>query len=221
MLSTRGASCFIEPCLPSPAKQPPAGPDWIHEIKHDGFRIMARRDPAGVRLISRHGNDFTARFPLAAAAVASLPAHSFLIDGEAIVTDAKGLAVFDLIRRQRHSSDAVLIGFDLIELDGEDLRRTPIEQRKRTLAKLLRRPHAGIVVNEVFEGDGNILFAHACKLGCEGIVSKRLGSLYRSGRSPNWLKVKNPAAAAVKREAEEDWGNKRSKRSHGQPASES
>jgi|SRR6516162_4096078 len=90
-MSTWGVSRFIEPCLPSRAERPPAGRDWIHEIKHDGFRIMARRDATGVRLISRHGNDFTARFPLAAAAVASLPAHSFLIDGEAIVTDAKGL----------------------------------------------------------------------------------------------------------------------------------
>jgi bifunctional non-homologous end joining protein LigD len=172
---------FIEPCRPSRAERPPAGPDWIHEIEHDGFRIMARRDPAGVRLISRHGNDFTARFPLAAAAVASLPARSFLIDGEAIVTDAKGLAVFDLIRRQRHSGDAVLISFDLIELEGEDLRGSPIEYRKGKLAKLVR-PHPGIVVNEFFEGDGDILYEHACRLGCEGIVSKRLGSRYRSGR---------------------------------------
>jgi bifunctional non-homologous end joining protein LigD len=101
----------------------------------------------------------------------------------------------------------VLIAFDLIELDGEDLRRSPIEHRKRKLAKLVRRPQAGIVVNEVFEGDGHILFAHACKLGCEGIVSKRLGSPYRSGRSPQWLKIKNPTAPAVKREAEEDWGS--------------
>jgi bifunctional non-homologous end joining protein LigD len=100
----------------------------------------------------------------------------------------------------------VLIAFDLIELDGEDLRRTPIEQRKRTLARLVRRPHAGIVLNQVFEGDGHILFEHACKLGCEGIVSKRLGSSYRSGRSPHWLKIKNPKAPAVTREAEEDWG---------------
>jgi bifunctional non-homologous end joining protein LigD len=206
MLRSRGICRFIEPCLPSPAKQPPAGSDWIHEIKHDGFRIMARRDAAGVRLISRHGNDFTARFPLAAAAVASLPAHSFLLDGEAIVTDAKGLAVFDLIRRQRHSGDAVLIAFDLIELEGEDLRGATIEHRKQKLAKLVRGPHPGIVLNEFFEGDGDILFKHACKLGCEGIVSKRLGSPYRSGRSKHWLKVKNPAAPAVKREAEEDWG---------------
>jgi bifunctional non-homologous end joining protein LigD len=203
---TRPGLSIIEPCLPSPAKAPPSGPDWLHEIKHDGFRIMARRDSAGVRLITRHGNDFTARFPLALEAVSTLSARSFPLDGEAIVTNERGLAVFDLIRHQRHGDDAVLIAFDLIELDGEDLRRTPIELRKRILAKLVRRPRAGIVLNEVFEGDGDILFAHACKLGCEGIVSKRLGSPYRSGRSPHWVKVKNPKAPAVKREAEEDWG---------------
>jgi bifunctional non-homologous end joining protein LigD len=135
-----------------------------------------------------------------------LPAHSFLLDGEAIVTNERGLAVFDLIRHQRHGKDAVLIAFDLIELEGEDLRRAPIEQRKRKLAKLVRGPYPGIVLNEIFEGDGDILFEHACKLGCEGIVSKRLGSPYRSGRSPHWVKVKNPSAPAVKREAEEDWG---------------
>ena len=150
MSRTRGTSHFIEPCLPSPAKEPPAGPDWIHEIKHDGFRIMARRDAAGIRLISRHGNDFTARFPLAAAAVASLPAHSFLIDGEAIVTNAKGLAVFDLIRRQRHGSDAVLIAFDMIELEGEDLRGSTIEHRKRKLAKLSARSASGNCLERVF-----------------------------------------------------------------------
>jgi bifunctional non-homologous end joining protein LigD len=204
-MSTWGVSRFVEPCLPSRAERPPAGRDWIHEIKHDGFRIIARRDGAGVRLITRHGSDFTARFPLAAAAVAALPAHSFLIDGEAIVTNAKGLAVFDLIRHKRHGGDAVLIAFDLIELEGEDLRRSTIEYRKRKLAKLVRGPHPGIVLNEFFEGDGDILFEHACKLGCEGIVSKRLGSRYRSGRSPHWLKIKNPAAPAVQREAEEDW----------------
>jgi bifunctional non-homologous end joining protein LigD len=100
----------------------------------------------------------------------------------------------------------VLLAFDLIELGGEDLRRMPIEQRKRKMAKLVRGPYSSIVLNEVFEGDGGILFAHACKLGCEGIVSKRLGSPYRSGRSPHWVKVKNPKAPAVKRKAEEDWG---------------
>jgi bifunctional non-homologous end joining protein LigD len=196
---------FIEPCLPSPAKAPPSGPDWIHEIKHDGFRIMARRDTAGVRLITRKGNDFTRRFPLAAAAVAALPIRSCLIDGEAIACDDKGLAVFELIRRHRNHASAILCAFDLLEIDGEDLRRTPIEHRKHRLARLLRSPNHGLVLNEHFSGDGAIIFKHVCKLGCEGIVSKRLGSPYRSGRTAHWIKVKNPKAPAVKREAGEDW----------------
>jgi bifunctional non-homologous end joining protein LigD len=100
----------------------------------------------------------------------------------------------------------VLCAFDLIELEGEDLSREPIEHRKRTLAKLVRAPRPGIVVNEHYEGYGEIIFEHACKLGCEGVVSKKLGSPYRSGRSKYWLKIKNPNAPAVKREAEEDWG---------------
>jgi ATP-dependent DNA ligase len=207
LVRNRGPVGFVEPCLPSPAKAPPSGPGWLHEIKHDGFRIMALRDANGVRLMTRNGNDFTLRFPLAVEAVSALSARSFLLDGEAIVTNERGLAVFDLIRHQRHGDEAMLIAFDLIELDGEDMRRTPIEQRKRSLAKLVRRPHAGIVLNEVFEGDGDVLFAHACKLGCEGIVSKRLGSYYRSGRVKQWLKVKNAEAPAVRREAEEDWGH--------------
>jgi bifunctional non-homologous end joining protein LigD len=196
---------FIAPSLPSPAEQPPTGENWLHEIKHDGFRIMALRDVAGVRLITRNGNDFTRRFPLAAAAVTALPAHSCLIDGEAIVCDETGLAVFDLIRRHRHGTAALLCAFDLLELDGQDLRRLPIEQRKAKLAKLVPGPHPGIVLSEPFIGDGEIVYRHACKLGCEGIVSKRLGSAYRSGRVRRWLKIKNPAAPAVRREAEEDW----------------
>jgi bifunctional non-homologous end joining protein LigD len=140
------------------------------------------------------------------AAVTALPAHSFLLDGEAIVTDDRGLAVFDLIRHKRHGADAVLLAFDLIELDGEDLQRSPIERRKAKLARLVGARHPGVVLNQHYDGDGAIIFEHACKLGCEGIVSKRLGSLYRSGRSPHWVKVKTPKAPAVTREAEEDWG---------------
>ena len=206
MSGTRPGLGIIEPCLPSTAKAPRSGPGWLHEIKHDGFRIIARRDSAGVRLITRNGNDFTNRFPIIVAAVTTLPGRSFLIDGEAIVTNGDGLAVFDLIRHKRHGNAAVFVAFDLIELNGEDLRRSPIENRKHKLAKLVRVPDLGIVLNEHYEGDGEIVFKHACKLGCEGIVSKRLGSLYRSGRSPHWVKVKNPKAPAVKREAEEDWG---------------
>ena len=119
--------------------------------------------------------------------------------------DEAGLAVFDMIRRRRHEQIIVLCAFDLIELDGKDLRRTPIETRKRTLARLLRRAHPGIVFNEHYNGDGAIVFEHACALGCEGIVSKRLGSPYRSGRADCWVKVKNSSAPAVRREAEADW----------------
>ena len=122
-----------------------------------------------------------------------------------IVCDKTGLAVFELIRRHGTIASAVHCAFDLLELDGKDSRREPIEKRKALLAKLLRDSHLNIVFNEHLEEDGAIVFREACKLGCEGIVSKRLGSSYRSGRSPHWLKIKNPAAPAVKREAEEDW----------------
>ena len=163
--------------MPAPACRSTADwGDWLHEIKHDGFRIMARRDAAGVRLLTRNGYDFAGRFPLAAAAVAALSARSCLIDGEAIVTDQKGLAVFDLIRGRQPSAAAVLCAFDLLELDGEDLRREPIETRKSTLKSLLRGKHAGIAFNAHFIADGAIVYRQACALGCEGIVSKRLGS---------------------------------------------
>jgi bifunctional non-homologous end joining protein LigD len=99
-----------------------------------------------------------------------------------------------------------LYAFDLIELNGDDLRPDPLEGRKATLQMILAKAGAGIRFNEHMEGDGETVFRHACKLGLEGIVSKRRDSPYRSGRSPDWLKMKNPACAAVKREAEEDWG---------------
>ena len=181
------------------------GRGWIHEIKHDGFRIMAQHTGGRVRLLTRKGTNFSNRFPQIVAAVTLLPVRSCLLDGEAVVCDENGLAVFDLIRGYRHDTAAVLCAFDLLELDGEDLRRMPIEERKGTLAKLLSHPHEGIAFNQHNTGDGAIIFKHACALGCEGIVSKRLGSSYRSGRADCWVKVKNPAAPAVAREAAEDW----------------
>src|SRR5215468_4866693 len=159
---------IIEPCLPSPAKAPPSGHGWLHEIKHDGFRILARRDSAGVRLITRAGNDFSSRFPFIAMAVSKLPVRSCLIDGEAIVCDENGLAVFDLIRGHGSKASAVLCAFDLLELDGEDLRRKPIETRKALLAKLLRErrrfedSHSSLFLNEHYEEDGAVVFREAC-----------------------------------------------------------
>ena len=167
---------------------------------------MARRDSVGIRLITRRGNDWSDRFPLVVAAVNHLKVRSCLIDGEVVCCDERGLARFDVLRHRRNEPQAFLYAFDLLELDGSDLRREPIETRKATLASVLRHSRPGVRLNEHLEhDDGEAVFRHACHMGLEGIVSKRLGSRYRSGRSPDWLKFKNPAAPAVRREAEEDW----------------
>jgi bifunctional non-homologous end joining protein LigD len=111
-----------------------------------------------------------------------------------------------LLRHRRNEPKAFLYAFHLLELNGTDLRREPIDVRKATLASILRKSRHGVRLNE--HPDGEVVFRHGCKMGLEGIVSKRLGSRYRSGRSPDWLKFKNPATRAVKREAEEDWGKR-------------
>jgi bifunctional non-homologous end joining protein LigD len=186
-------------------RQVASGDLWLHEIKHDGFRVIARKEADRVRLYSRPGNDFTRRFPLIAEALTGLRSRSCIIDGEAVACDDNGLASFERIRYRQHDVDVFLYAFDLIELNGDDLRRDPLQVRKATLASILSKARPGIRFNEHIEGDGPTVFAHACKMGLEGIVSKRKDSMYRSGRSPDWLKMKNPTAPAVKREEEEDW----------------
>jgi bifunctional non-homologous end joining protein LigD len=139
------------------------------------------------------------------AAIAALPARSCIVDSEAVACDANGLSVFDLLRYRRQDHAVTLCAFNLLELDGADLCREPIEVRKRALESLLRREYRGITFNRHFDVEGAIVYRHACALGCEGIVSKRLGSPYRPGRSHYWLKIKNPAAPAVRRLEEEAW----------------
>jgi bifunctional non-homologous end joining protein LigD len=188
------------------------GPGWLHEIKHDGYRMMARRTGERVRLFTRNGNDWSELFPAVVTAVARLNIGSCLIDGEIVVCDEQGLAVFDLLRQgSRIKPDAHLVAFDLLELDGRDMIRVPIEERKYQLARVLTDAAAGVQLCSHLEGPGDIVFEHACKLGCECIVSMRLGSKYRPGpkKCMDWIKVKNPASPAVKREAEEDWGKRR------------
>ena len=114
--------------------------------------------------------------------------------------------MFERLRRKREGRHMFLFAFDLLELDGQDLRREPFETRKATLASLLRGKLPGLHLNEHLAHPGDTVFRHACKMGLEGIVSKRLGSRYVSGRTRDWLKFKNPNAPAVRREAEEDWG---------------
>jgi bifunctional non-homologous end joining protein LigD len=197
----------LEPCLPVRAAEPPSGPQWLHEIKFDGFRLMARRRSADVRLLTRSGYDWTERYPAVVAALRAFKVKSCLLDGEITVCNEYGLPVFDLLRYGRRiKPEAVLYVFDLLELDGEDLRSEPIEVRKRKLAHILQCASAGIQLSEAIECDGAEMFAHACRLGCEGVVSKRLSSRYVSGRTNDWVKVKNPDAPAVSREAEEGWG---------------
>jgi bifunctional non-homologous end joining protein LigD len=165
-----------------------------------------------VRLYSRPGNDLTWRFPLILEALAKLHSRSCIIDGEAVACGDDGIANFERIR-YRHSDDSVfLYAFDLIELDGDDLRRDPLTLRKTLLASVLAHAAPGLRLNEHLDEDGSVVFHHACKLGLEGIVSKRRDSRYNSGRSPHWIKSKNPNAPAVKREAEEDWGQWRARR---------
>jgi bifunctional non-homologous end joining protein LigD len=127
---------------------------------------------------------------------------------EAVACDDNGVASFELVRHQRANGSIFLYAFDLIELNGNDLRRDPLEVRKATLRSALAKAGLGLRFNEHMEGDGPTVFAHACKMRLEGIVSKRKNSIYRSGRSPDWLKMKNSDAPAVRREAEEEWGKK-------------
>jgi ATP-dependent DNA ligase len=196
---------FVWPCLPTSAPNPPSGERWLHEIKHDGFRVVARKTGRQVKLYSRPGNDLTYRFPLIVEAMAKLRVRSCIIDGEAVACDEDGPSSFDHIRYRQNDESVFMWAFDLIELDGDDLRLDPLEVRKATLATIIAKTAAGLRFNEhMEEEDGPLVFKHACKLGLEGIVSKHRGSRYHSGRSRYWVKSKNPLSPAVKREAEID-----------------
>ena len=196
---------FVIPAQPVLASRPPTGPDWVHEIKHDGYRLIVRRDGPVARLYSRNGIDLTARFSAVAGAAERIKAESFTIDGEAVVVGPDGLSQFDALRRRAAARTAILYAFDLIEHDGEDLRDRPFLDRKAALARLLRDTKPGILLNEHVAEDGPTVFEHACRLGAEGIVSKRVDGTYRSGPCPVWIKVRNPASIAVQRERNENW----------------
>jgi bifunctional non-homologous end joining protein LigD len=196
---------FVVPAQPIKASKPPSGVDWVHEIKHDGYRLIVRRDGPTVRLYTRNAYDWTARLPAIAAAAERIKAKSFTIDGEAVVLGPDGLSRFDDLRRREAARTAVLYAFDLIEHDGQDLRDHRFLDRKAALARLLRDTEAGILLNEHVAEDGATVFAHACRLGAEGIVSKRVDGFYRSGPCSVWIKVRNPAGVAVQRERSEKW----------------
>ena len=187
--SRRSPPGFIAPCIPTLAKVAPSGPHWVHEIKHDGYRIIARKDGERVRLWSRHGLSWTAAFPLIVEALRAMPADCVVLDGEAVLEcedarhDFYGLGT-------AAAKNACLFAFDLLALDDADLRSAPLEERRDRLAGLLAGAHPGLRLSEALEGDGALILKHACALGLEGIVSKRRDAPYRSGRSRTWLKVK-------------------------------
>jgi ATP-dependent DNA ligase len=134
----------FEPCIPTKADKPPSGPGWVHETKHDGYRLIARRDGAGIRLLTRNGHDFSERYPAVVAAVNRLRCRSCVIDGEVAICNEHGLAIFERLQigpRVKH--DAVLLAFDLIELNGQDLKREPLLTRKATLLSLLKAAPCG------------------------------------------------------------------------------
>ena len=140
---------FIPPCLPTKAPKPPSGALWLHVIKHDGFRVIARKDGARVKLYSRPGNDLTDRFSLIVEALAGLRSRSCIIDGEAVACDERGIAAFDLIRYRQNDACVFLYAFDLIELNGDDLRRDPLVVRKATLTSVLAKARVGIRYNSM------------------------------------------------------------------------
>src|SRR5262245_9347071 len=157
MLFRAASYGFVRPALPVTADRPPTGPNWIHEVKHDGYRLMVRRDGAGIRLLTRRGIDWSRRFPLIFVSAAAIEARSYLIDGEAVSCNDDGVAVFQNLRMRRNDNTAFLYAFDLLELNGLDLRREPIEVRKEMLADVLRESGPGLVLNEHFREDGDLI----------------------------------------------------------------
>jgi bifunctional non-homologous end joining protein LigD len=190
----------FEFCLPTTGKAVPAGPEWLHEIKYDGFRLRVERDGARVRLITRGGYDWTKRFPWIAEAALKNRQKRFVIDGEAVVLGVDGISDFNALHSGRHNEEVQLCAFDVLAMDGDDLRRLPLSMRKANLQRLLARRPDGIFISEFEQGEiGPDLFRKACEFGLEGLVSKHRDRPYQSGRSKHWIKVKNRSHPAYDR----------------------
>src|SRR5262249_54007480 len=164
--------------------------------KHDGYRLQIHMREGRVRLYTMNGADWTARYPLIVYEASRLNGPAIL-DAEVVCADGNGVPNFDALHNRTNDQVAVACAFDLLMLKGEDMRRKPFAERKAALARLLLRSREGIQYVEHAEGHGDQMFAAACQLGMEGIVSKRIDAPYRSGRARSWVKVKNPKAPAA------------------------
>ena len=184
----------VSPTLCSIVAVPPKGDAWLHEVKYDGYRLVCRLDAGKVRIYSRSGKEWTDRFSSTAAAIAKLKAKSAWLDGEMCAVDAKGRSSFQALQNALsgpETSHLVFFAFDLLHLDGYDLREARLVERKRVLANLLERSGGPIRYSPEVRGSGTDMFKQACALGLEGIVSKRADSPYASGlRTRNWVKLK-------------------------------
>ena len=186
---------FVAPCLATLTDKAPDGDNWVHEIKFDGYRLQARLDRGKVKLLTRRGLDWTKKFPTVCIAVTKLPAKTALIDGEVVVEGDDGISSFSLLQQALKQGDGkrmVFYAFDLMHLDGTDLRPLPLTTRKAALAKLLARvPEQSVLrMSESIDERGPVLLKHACKMGLEGIISKQAKAGYHSGRGHDWVKTK-------------------------------
>lgn len=184
---------WVAPQLALLVEEPPSGPQWAHEIKYDGYRLHARIDHGEVRLLTRTGLDWTQRYEATARALAVLPVETAYIDGELCALRADGTTSFAALQaatERGRPADLVYFAFDLLHLDGEDLTSLPLAERKARLQRILENAGAGIRYAEHIAANGRKFYDAACKLGVEGIVSKRLDARYAPGNRGLWRKVK-------------------------------
>ncbi|HEX7333487.1 MAG TPA: non-homologous end-joining DNA ligase [Pyrinomonadaceae bacterium] len=186
---------FVQPQLATLVDKPPSGDEWLHELKFDGYRLLCHVAGKQVRFWTRNQKDWTAKFANVGKAVKALPVKSAIFDGEIVALDPSGRASFQRLQNSINKgggSGLIFHVFDLIYLEGFNLTKTPLRERKRVLAELFEPlDTAGLLrYSDHFEGNGEQFFNEACKLGIEGIVSKHADSAYESTRSRNWLKIK-------------------------------
>ncbi len=184
---------WVAPQLATLVSGPPPGDGWVHEIKLDGYRILLRIERGRVKLLTRNRQDWTARFPTVAEAAAVLPVKEALLDGEIVALDRAGVSSFQALQQADQleaGRSLVYVAFDLLFLDGRDVRPLPLVERKTLLARLLKRRRGRLRYSEHFDTPGQRVFDRACRLGLEGIIAKQRSASYRSGRGSAWLKVK-------------------------------